>query len=101
MGQDMSISPETDVNTNSGNSSSVNHSVKDSTNTEINLNVTTSFCFLVLCFLLLFLLIVYYLWSKNHHRTLNSRIETLAQLTGHHPQALEAIPLQEIITSKS
>ena len=64
----VSVAPKTDVNTVTGNSSSSDHSVKDSTNTEVNIQVTTSFAFLVLCCLMLLLLVVYYLWSKHHHR---------------------------------
>ena len=97
----MSVSPKTDVNTVSGNSSSADHSVKDSTNTEVSIEVTTSFCFLLLSFLTLLLLVVYYLWSKHHHRVLHSRIENLSYLTGHHPEAQEDTSLKEIVTTRA
>ena len=93
----VSVAPKTDVNTVTGNSSSSDHSVKDSTNTEVNIQVTTSFAFLVLCCLILLLLVVYYLWSKHHHRVLHNRIENLSYLTGHHPNA-EVLPLTEVVT---
>lgn len=98
-GQGLSVSPETNVKTVTGNSSNSDHSVKDSTNTEISVEVTTSFCFLLLSFLTLLLLVLYYLWSKHHHRVLHSRIENLSYLTGHHPEA-EEIALREIVTSR-
>lgn len=100
MGGGVSVSPKTEVSAVSGNSSNSNHSVKDSTNTEISIEVTTSFCFLLLSFLTLLLVVVYYLWSKYHHRVLHSRIENLSYLTGHHPEAQGDIPLREIVTSK-
>ena len=91
------VEPKTDVKTVTGNSSSSDHSVKDSTNTEVNIQVTTSFAFLVLSCLILLLLVLYYLWSKHHHRVLHNRIENLSYLTGHHPEA-EVVALTEVVT---
>ena len=94
----LNVAPHTDVNTVTGNSSQSDHSVKDSTNTEINVQVTTSFVFLLLSSLILLLLVLYWLWSKRQHRVLHDRIHNLAFLTGHHPDALASDNLREIIT---
>lgn len=90
------IAPETEVNT-ASNSSISTTELKDSVNTVTHVTITTSSLFLLLLAIIVLVAIGAWSLNKDNLSFLNSRIGTLARLTGFGSQHLnQDIELQSI-----